>query len=78
MINSYELGLSTSLEYPRLLFFGLNKRRFRFPASTQFKIYADQLNRAGYFRLLSFGGDAVYTVQPSATSKHSLDRKSVV
>ena len=69
-INSWELGLSTGLTYPRLMFPGLDTRRFRFPAQTEFKLYANQLNRAGYFRLLSFGGNAVYTFQPTKTSKH--------
>ena len=71
-INSWELGLSTSLSYPRLMFPGLNTRRFRFPAQTEFKLYANQLNRAGFFRLLSFGGSAAYTFQPTRTSKHIL------
>lgn len=69
-INSWELGLSTALTYPRLMFPGLDTRRFRFPAQTEFKLYANQLNRAGFFRLLSFGGSAVYTFQPTRTSKH--------
>ncbi len=69
-INSWELGLSTALTYPRLMFPGLDTRRFRFPAQTEFKLYANQLNRAGYFRLLSFGGSAVYSFQPTKTSKH--------
>ena len=71
-LNSWELGLSTSLSYPRLMFPGLNTRRFRFPAQTEFKLYANQLNRAGFFRLLSFGGSAAYTFQPTRTSKHIL------
>lgn len=71
-INSWEIGLSTSLTYPRLMFPGLDTRRFRFPATTEFKLYADQLNRAGFFRLLSFGGNATYVFQPTATSKHTL------
>lgn len=70
-INSWELGLSTALTYPRLMFPGLDTRRFRFPAQTEFKLYANQLNRAGFFRLLSFGGSAVYTFQPTRTSKHT-------
>ena len=69
-INSWELGLSTALTYPRLMFPGLDTRRFRFPAQTEFKLYANQLNRAGFFRLLSFGGSAVYTFQRTKTSKH--------
>lgn len=71
-INSYELGLTTSLTYPRLMFPGWNTRRFRFPATTEFKLYAEQLNRAGFFRLLSFGGSAVYGLQTSPVSHHTL------
>lgn len=69
-INSWELGISTSLTYPRLMFPGLDTRRFRFPAQTEFKLYADQLNRAGFFKMLAFGGSAVYSLQPSKTVRH--------
>lgn len=70
-INSWEFGMSTELTYPRLMFPGLNVRRFRFPAQTEFKLYVNQLNRAGFFRLLSFGGSAVYAFQSTRTSKHT-------
>ena len=71
-INSYELGLSTTLTFPRLLFPTWGKRDLNFPATTTFRIYADQLNRARFFKMLSFGGDASYEFQPSATSHHSV------
>lgn len=71
-INSYELGLSTTLTFPRLLFPTLGKRDLNFPATTTFRIYADQLNRARFFKMLSFGGEASYEFQPSATSHHSV------
>ena len=71
-INSYELGLSTTLTFPRLLFPTLGKRDLNFPATTTFRIYADQMNRALFFKMLSFGGDASYEFQPSATSHHSV------
>ena len=71
-INSYELGLSTTLTFPRLLFPTLGKRDLNSPATTTFRIYADQLNRARFFKMLSFGGDASYEFQPSATSHHSV------
>ena len=71
-INSYELGLSTTLTFPRLLFPTLGKRDLNFPATTTFRIYADQMNRARFFKMLSFGGDASYKFQPSATSHHSV------
>lgn len=71
-INSYELGISSTLTFPRVVFPWLSKREFSYPASTTFRIYADQLNRARFFKLLSFGGNASYEFQPSATSHHSL------
>ncbi len=71
-INSYELGLSTTLTFPRLLFPTLGKRDLNFPATTTFRLYADQMNRARFFKMLSFGGDASYEFQPSATSHHSV------
>lgn len=71
MINSYEFGASVSLDYPRLVIPFVKYRWSRFPSSSQFKLYADQLNRAGYFRLLSFGGNASYAYQPTITSKHT-------
>lgn len=71
-INSYELGLSTTLTFPRLLFPTLGKRDLNFPATTTFRLYADQMNRARFFKMLSFGWDASYEFQPSATSHHSV------
>ena len=50
----------------------MGKRDLNFPATTTFRIYADQLNRARFFKMLSFGGDASYEFQPSATSHHSV------
>lgn len=71
LMNSYELGISTSLTFPRLYFPKLHRREFTFPASTTFQLYADQLNRAKYYRILSFGGKATYDLQPKRTVRHS-------
>ena len=71
-INSYELGLTTTLTFPRVLFPTFSKRDMNFPASTTFRLYADQMNRARFFKLLAFGGDASYEFQPTATSHHSI------
>lgn len=72
LMNSWEFGLSTALTFPRVVFPHLGGREFDFPASTTFRLYIDQLNRAKYYKLLSFGGNATYDFQPSTTSKHSL------
>lgn len=71
-VNSYELGLSTSLSFPRVVFPRLGKKEYDFPATTKFGLSVDQLNRASYFKMLSFGGDATYVFQPTRVSKHSI------
>lgn len=71
-INSYELGLNTSLTFPRIVFPWLSKKDYDFPATTKFSLNIDQLNRAHYFKMLSFGGDATYTFQPTRVSKHAV------
>ena len=72
LMNSWEMGVSTSLTFPRVLFPHLGKREFDFPATTTCRLYIDQLNRAKYYKLLSFGGNATYDFQPSRTSRHSI------
>ena len=74
VMNSYELGAALSLEFPRLIIPWKPKRpdgRF-YPQQTNFKIYAEQLNRARYFKMLSFGGNVSYSWQPKHYLKHSI------
>lgn len=71
-LNSYELGLSTTLDFPRVVFPWIGKRIFNYPATTTFKLYADQLNRPKFFKILAFGGNATYNFQPTLTSRHSI------
>lgn len=72
LMNSYEYGISTSLVFPRVVFPRMGDREYDFPATTTFRLYADQMNRAKYYKLLAFGGNATYNFQPKPTSKHSL------
>lgn len=74
VMNSYELGASVSLDFPRLMLPWSNTslRRSRFPQHTSFKLYVDQLNRARFFKMLSFGGNVIYDFQRSLTWKHSI------
>lgn len=72
LMNSYEFGLSSTLTLPQLLFPGYLKRNLQYPSSTTFRIYADQMNRAKFFKMLSFGGSATLDFQSSATSQHSI------
>ena len=74
VMNSYEFGTSLSLDFPRLVLPWKPRRpdgRF-YPQQTNFTIYAEQLNRARYFKMLSFGGDANFTWQPKPYLKHSI------
>ncbi len=71
LMNSYEVGLSTSLMFPRVVFPRFGDKEYDFPATTTFKLYIDQLNRAKYYKLLAFGGNATYDFQPKRTSKHT-------
>ncbi len=76
VMNSYELGITASLDYPRLMLpwvrnnTGLNLSRF--PQHTAFKLYANQLNRARFFKMLSFGGSISYSFQTSRVWKHEI------
>lgn len=74
VMNSYELGAALSLEFPRIVLPWIKKRidPFRFPSHTNFKVYVDQVNRAKYFRMLSFGGSVSYSFQKSRSLKHSV------
>ncbi|MGL4852464.1 MAG: BamA/TamA family outer membrane protein [Phocaeicola sp.] len=73
-LNSYELGISSSLDYPRLVLPWQSAREQRtfFPAQTSFKLYVDQLNRARFFKMLSFGGNVTYDFQFNRRWKHSV------
>lgn len=71
-INSWEMGLSGTLTFPQLIFPGLMSKDGLYPSSTSLRLYVDQLNRARFFKMLSFGGSASYDYQSSATSHHSI------
>ncbi|WP_370524364.1 BamA/TamA family outer membrane protein [Bacteroides sp. 224] len=71
-VNSWEIGLNAALKFPRILFPRLGKKDYDFPATTTFNANIDQLNRAHFFKMLSFGGDATYTFQPTRVSKHTI------
>lgn len=74
VMNSYELDAALTLEFPRIILPWIKNRidPFRFPSHTNFKIYIDQVNRARYFRMLSFGGSVSYSFQPSRSMKHTV------
>lgn len=71
LLNSWEMGLSSALTVPRVLFPTFRGREYDFPATTTFRLHIEQLNRAKYYKLLAFGGNATYDFQPKPTSRHS-------
>lgn len=73
-LNSYEIGASLSLGFPRLIlpWKDSNLLRSRFPQKTSFKVYANMLNRARFFSMLSFGGNMTYEFRNSRLWKHSV------
>ncbi|MDR0988200.1 MAG: BamA/TamA family outer membrane protein [Prevotellaceae bacterium] len=71
-MNSYEAGVSSSLTFPRVLFPRLGSREYDFPSTTTFGVNLNQLSRARYYKLLSFGGSASYEFTPVPTKKHTL------
>lgn len=71
-IDSYEIGLDAQLSYPWIAFPGLNKQLYRYPTSTTYRININQLNRANYYRLMSFVAEAGYQFQTSRSWSHEL------
>ncbi|MDR2969526.1 MAG: outer membrane protein assembly factor [Tannerellaceae bacterium] len=71
-INSYELGVSSTLAIPFLLFPGYVYRDLEQPSATTFKLSAGLLNRPKYFKMLSFGGSMEYDFRPSPTDHHQI------
>ena len=73
-LNSYELGTSLSLDFPRLILPWKDNdlRRSRYPQKTSFKIYGILLNRARFFNMLSFGGNVTYEFRKSRLWKHTI------
>ena len=72
LVNSWEIGGDISLNYPRLYFPLLNRRNLRLPATTAFRLFIDEMNRSGFFRMVQAGGDATYKIQSHSTTTHTV------
>ena len=71
LLNSFELGTSLTLTYPRLKFFGLTRKlNRRAQASTVYKVDIDWMNRASYFQPTSSSPSA-WTTTCSPTAPHA-------
>ncbi len=71
-MNSYELGLSSTLTIPYILFPGYIYRDLVQPSSTTFRVGVDLLNRARFFRTISLSGNMTYDFRPTVTMRHSV------
>jgi outer membrane protein assembly factor BamA len=71
LTDNYEYGATGTLTFPRVLLPEFFRRTYDFPASTTYQLYANRLNRADFFRLLSFGGSATYDFNPNPIRHHS-------
>jgi len=72
VFNSYEIGLSTSLAFPRMIAPGFIKRRNRNLNWTRLQLDADLLNRPHYFKMAQFNFSFNYDWQSSRHSSHTL------
>lgn len=72
LLNSYELGASLDLKFPRFVLPFFNNRFFRLPATTTFSLSGDWNERANYFNLITFGGSITYKWNTNQRSKHEL------
>ncbi|MDR3194474.1 MAG: BamA/TamA family outer membrane protein [Tannerella sp.] len=71
LTDNYEYGVTGTFAFPRVLLPGFFKREYNIPASTKYQLYANRLNRAEFFSILSFGGSATYDFVPNPIRRHS-------
>lgn len=72
ILHSYELGSELSLAAPALLFPGQQDRIFKnHEVTSDFALSASLLNRARYFRMLSFAGKITYGFNNGGRHKHA-------
>lgn len=72
VINSWEMGADVSLTFPRLFFPIIHRRHLRMPSSTSLRIFTNQMNRSGFFRMIRSGGDATYKIFTKTTTTHTV------
>lgn len=72
VVNSFELGADVSMSVPQLLFPGGYSYHYAHPVSTTARLYADWLNRGGFFRMLAFGGNLTYAFSSSNRLTHTI------
>ena len=71
LLDNYEYGATGTLNFPRVLLPEFFKRWYDFPASTTAQLYANRLNRAEFFRIVSFGTSLTYDFQATRIRHHA-------
>jgi outer membrane protein assembly factor BamA len=71
LTDNYEYGATGTLLFPRVLLPGFFRHTYDFPASTTYQLYANRLNRADFFRILSFGSSVTCDFDPNPIRHHS-------
>ena len=71
LLNSYEVGINSSLSFPRLIAPKFIPRRNRNLNWTRFSLNADLLNRPHYFKMAEFEAAVTYDWYPSRRSSSS-------
>lgn len=72
VINSWEIGADLSLTFPRLFFPIIHRRHLRVPSSTSFRLFINQMNRSGFFKMVRSGGEATYKIYTKTTTTHTV------
>lgn len=72
VINSWEIGADLSLTFPRLFFPLIHRRHLRVPSSTAFRLFINQMNRSGFFKVVRSGGEATYKIYTKSTTTHTI------
>lgn len=76
-INSYELGLTTALTFPRILLPVLANRPTSYPATSRISLYGTLLNRGQFYRQAQFGGGLAYHFEPTQGIRHTVTPLSI-
>lgn len=72
LINSWEMGADLSLTFPRLFFPIIHRRHLRVPSSTSMRLFINQMNRSGFFKMVRSGGEITYKVYTKNTTTHTI------
>jgi hypothetical protein len=70
-VNSYEIGVNTSLVFPRMLVPGFMGRKLGYGGKTSYSLGVNLLNRPKFFRMITFGWSNSYDFRTSGTVYHS-------